>query len=305
MTWLGFSGAVRRVSPRCGVVLCALLVLPQALVLAGTLENEHFQRTWERTDRPVSEGAASRSWIWGPEPISPVIREPYAEAPGGEREVQYFDKSRMEITHPDSGDPASIWYVTNGLLVYELIIGNVQVGDTSFDYVGPAAIPVAGDLDDPNSPTYATFSPMYESNLLAAPPREVGTVIAERVSRHGIVRTDPELASLGIEVAYLDETTNHAIAAPFWGFMNATGPVYEGETLVTAQLFENAFFGTGRPITEAYWASVRVGGTLHDVLLQCFERRCLTYTPGNPDGFVVEAGNVGLHYFNWRYAVAE
>ncbi len=36
------------------------------------------------------------------------------------------------------------------------------------------------------------------------------------------------------------------------------------------------------------------------VLMQCFERRCLTYTPGNPEGFVVEAGNVGQHYHSWR-----
>ena len=37
------------------------------------------------------------------------------------------------------------------------------------------------------------------------------------------------------------------------------------------------------------------------MLIQCFERRCLTYTPGNPDGWQVEAGNVGQHYFHWRY----
>ncbi|MEZ4520625.1 MAG: hypothetical protein R3A46_03120 [Thermomicrobiales bacterium] len=35
--------------------------------------------------------------------------------------------------------------------------------------------------------------------------------------------------------------------------------------------------------------------------MQCFERRCLTYTPGNPEGFIVEAGNVGQHYYSWRY----
>jgi hypothetical protein len=46
---------------------------------------------------------------------------------------------------------------------------------------------------------------------------------------------------------------------------------------------------------------VQVAGTPTDVLLQCFERRCLTYTPGNPDGWQVEAGNVGRHYYEWRY----
>jgi hypothetical protein len=29
--------------------------------------------------------------------------------------------------------------------------------------------------------------------------------------------------------------------------------------------------------------------------MQCFERRCLTYTPGNSGGFATEAGNFGQH----------
>jgi hypothetical protein len=35
--------------------------------------------------------------------------------------------------------------------------------------------------------------------------------------------------------------------------------------------------------------------------MQCFERRCLTYTPANPLAWRVEMGNVGLHYYAWRY----
>ena len=46
---------------------------------------------------------------------------------------------------------------------------------------------------------------------------------------------------------------------------------------------------------------MKVGGVERDVLLQCFERRCLTYTPSNPDGWKVEMGNVGRHYYAWRY----
>ena len=82
---------------------------------------EIFQRVWNRTDLPVDEGVVSRTWMWG-STVSAVISEPYAESPDGTREVQYFDKSRMEITHPD-GDPDSVWYVTNGLLVIEMITG--------------------------------------------------------------------------------------------------------------------------------------------------------------------------------------
>ncbi|MDQ6832243.1 MAG: hypothetical protein M3008_02490, partial [Chloroflexota bacterium] len=67
-------------------------------------------------------------------------------------------------------------------------------------------------------------------------------------------------------------------------------------------LFGNGYAGgVGFPITEAYWVKVRVGGTQKQVLVQAFERRVLTYTPDNPDGFKVEAGNVGLQYLHWRY----
>ena len=37
------------------------------------------------------------------------------------------------------------------------------------------------------------------------------------------------------------------------------------------------------------------------MLIQAFERRVLTYTPGNPAAFQVEMGNIGQHYYDWRY----
>jgi hypothetical protein len=68
-----------------------------------------------------------------------------------------------------------------------------------------------------------------------------------------------------------------------------------------ASLFQDPFYATGLPITEAYWAAVKVEHKYKEVLVQCFERRCLTYTPDNPEGWRVEAGNVGQHYYGWRY----
>lgn len=44
-----------------------------------------------------------------------------------------------------------------------------------------------------------------------------------------------------------------------------------------------------------------VNGQEQDVLVQLYERRVLTYTPSNPDGWQVEMGNVGQHYRHWRY----
>lgn len=68
------------------------------------------------------------------------------------------------------------------------------------------------------------------------------------------------------------------------------------------RLFPNSFYATGYPITEAHWTTTKVAGVERDVLLQCFERRCLTYTPDNPTGWQIEFGNIGQHYYQWRYA---
>ena len=254
-----------------------------------------FQSTWQRTDRPVAEAQAVRSWIWGPQPNTQVVWETYDQAPGGQRAVQYYDKSRMEITNPD-GDPNSIWFVTNGLLATELISGQMQAGDNAFQSRSPAAINVAGDANDPDGPTYASFT-----GLLGATGQPVGTPVTQRVNRAGIVVDEIALADQGVTIGYLDEITNHGIAGPFWDFMNSSGTVYENGAFVNAPLFENAFFATGRPITEPYWATVLVGGTPRLVLMQCFERRCLTYTPDNAPEWRVEMGNIGLHYYAWRY----
>ncbi|MDQ3549372.1 MAG: hypothetical protein M3439_11215 [Chloroflexota bacterium] len=71
------------------------------------------------------------------------------------------------------------------------------------------------------------------------------------------------------------------------------------------QLFDPWFYATGYPITEAYWSRVKLKGIVQDILIQCFERRCLTYAPGNMAGWQVEMGNVGLHYYDWRYNSAQ
>jgi hypothetical protein len=57
----------------------------------------------------------------------------------------------------------------------------------------------------------------------------------------------------------------------------------------------------GYPISEAYWVRVRVGGVERDVLVQLFERRVLTYTPDEQPMWRVQMGNVGQHYYIWRY----
>ncbi len=219
----------------------------------------------------------------------------YEQSPDGRRLVLYFDKSRMEITYPNN-DSTTNWYVTNGLLVVELMTGQVQVGDDSFIELEPANINVAGDPSIEMGVTYATLADLRDAPALAE-----RTLITTVLAADGSTSNDGSLAQLGVRAGPLSLETGHRTASVFWDFMTSEGVVLEDGTADEAPLFENPYFATGLPVTEAYWTMVEVGGTPHQVLLQCFERRCLTFTPANDPGWQVEAGNVGLHYLDWRY----
>ena len=277
------------------LALPAVSPLPAAAGPGPAIAGGTFGNVWVRTDYPVATGAVSRTWMWGPIPGSLALQEPYAEAPGGMRLVQYYDKSRMELTHPD-GDSTSPWYVTNGLLTKELITGRMQVGDNSFQQYAPAQVNVAGDANDPNGPTYATFTPLLGYGAIPN-----GWVIIQTLNRAGQIGADISLSSYNVSALDVGAPTSHTVASVFWDFMTGSGPVWSAGRLTTDALFLNPFYATGYPITEAYWTTVKVGGTPKQVLGQCFERRCLTYTPSNPAGWQVEAGNVGQHYYAWRY----
>jgi glucose/arabinose dehydrogenase len=264
-------------------------------VAGGLIAGGAIANTWARTDQPVRDGAVNRSWMWGPHGMFCAGFEPYADAEGGQRIVQYFDKSRMEINNP-GGDPTSIWYVTNGLLVKEMVTGAIQTGNDSFQQHGRSNLNVAGDLDDDTGPTYETFA-----GLLDRDPLPVGSTIIQSVDRTGNVQDDAAMAQFGVQAVEVAPETGHVVASPFWEFMNSSATVWEDGQLTTGQLFENPYYATGLPISEAYWTTVRVAGTSQSVLVQAFERRVLTYTPSNPDGWQVELGNVGLHYYFWRY----
>ncbi|MEX1158525.1 MAG: peptidase domain-containing protein [Thermomicrobiales bacterium] len=263
----------------------------------GLAIGEAFTRTWQRTDAPVLDGEATRTWMWGPAALEDDRWEDYAESPGSSRAVRYYDKSRMEVSDP-AGDQGSPWYVTNGLLVVELISGRMQTGEHRFEQRDPARLNIAGDAGPGNGPTYASMAA-----LLTAPAREDGELIIQRLDSDGVVTVDPALEAQAVTAAQRVSVPgiDHQIASPFWTFMQSSGPIRQGDTIVQGPLFENPYYATGLPITEAYWATVDVGNVPRDVLLQCFERRCLTWTPDNPEDWRVESGNVGLHYREWRH----
>ncbi|HEX5166762.1 MAG TPA: PQQ-dependent sugar dehydrogenase, partial [Thermomicrobiales bacterium] len=225
--------------------------------------NGAIYERWAHDDLPVLDGSASRTWLWGSSGFSCPMAEEYAEGPNGQRMVQYFDKSRMEITQPE-GDPSSTWYITNGLLATELMTGNIQLGDTLFEQREPAEINVAGDPDDPSGPTYRTFNSVSDHA-----PLTVGTTLTQRINRDGRVWVDGTFAARRVTAAYLDTVTNHTIASPFWDYMHLSGLVFIDGKYLTSPIFENPYYATGRPLTEAYWTSVEVGNVKHDVLAQC------------------------------------
>ena len=182
---------------------------------------DHFQRTWERTDKPVADLAVSRTWMWGPEAFTGPLQEAYSEAPGGSRLVQYFDKSRMEDASWRSTTPP--WDVTNGLLVVEMMTGQLQLGDADFQQRQPALVNVGGDADDPTGPTYVTMA-----QARTAAPLEQGELITWTIDRTGQLGSAPQdvIENGATAETYVPETT-HRVASPFWDFMNSSGLVWQ------------------------------------------------------------------------------
>jgi hypothetical protein len=292
-----------------------------------------FLRKWQRTDRPVLLGRASRPWVWGPVSFA-AASEAYAQGRGGTRAVQYFDKARMEINDPGV-DLTSRYFVTNGLLVVELVSGRVQTGNNEFEPArAPAQIPVAGDADSPDALTYASLAPVASLNGDNRAPDKAGQQVTAVLERSGATRDDPARAG-SVRMVRYEPVLGHNIPSVFWDFMNQKGPVQlsspnaglsagseeereereaggeaaEGSptniTMQTIPIGQEQILDwevdLGYPITEPYWTNVKIAGASKWVLVQAFQRRVLTYVADNPPGWQVEMGNVGRHYFDWRY----
>lgn len=252
------------ISPLAGWSLAA------HIAAASKFADPAFQAQWQ-------QGEAVTPNFYGPLATAhDGQQEAYKEAPGGQRLVQYFDKARMELNSTNGT-------VTSGLLATELVTGKSQAGDATFQSQAPAGISVAGD---PNNvgPTYAQIG---ASGLTTAAASTVGQSTTRSLTRTGASGTfaaggsDPSAT-----IATFDDTTKHNVPKAFVDYRTKAG-------LLTI----------GLAIAEPFWVNgVLVGGQPKDVLVQAFERRVLTYTPSNPDAFKVEFGNIGSHYFTWRYA---
>ena len=235
-----------------------------------------FQKQWQA-------GEAIARNLWGPSLIVPKL-EAYSAAASGYRLVQYFDKGRMELADATTGT------VTNGLLATELITGQIQTGPATFEAHDPAAIPIAGDPDTPG-PTYADLGGSA-STLLAPAPSRVGAPVIASVSASGDVSeaapagtTDVRIvAKTDTTLSVYDSVTHHNVPDAFAAYRAKTG-----------------LSVIGYAKTEPFVATVKVAGVQRQVVVQVFERRVLTYNAANSADFKVEMGNIGQHYYRWRY----
>ncbi len=260
-----------------------------------------MDRLWQRTDQLISDGKVSRSWLWGPRDQGngfTSILEPYAEASHGWRFVTYYDKTRMEVTNPNDQLANNPYYITNGLLVQEMVTGKLQLGNNSFNSFGAAEIPAAGDLSSDNqTPSFSIYA-----GLLNVNKNSNNGEIRRTLLNNGQDFTNNALPDYKVTAVHLVKETNHYIASPFWNYLNLTGLIQDQSGQEKqGRIFEPLFYATGLPITEAYWTTTTVGGESKDVLVQLFERRVLTYTPSNSPAYRVEMGNVGIQYNQWRY----
>ena len=308
MLSLNVHRSLRGVVAALAVALFAVSALPVGAVPWGgdrdRFASPRFEEVWHSADMAVQQGRTTRSWTWGPKPWFDY-KEIYKQSPKGLRQVQYFDKARMEINDPRTTS-GPLGGVTNGLLVVELVSGRIKLGDDP----GPAEnfrssnadIPVAGNPPLHNqfnlsTPVYANFVDIATVDNGYRDPSKIGQRVGTTLARQEPYSMNvlsrgfrQDLAELpGTDIVAYEPATGHNIPRVFHDFIDA-GPVA-------------GIVAFGHPISDAYWITARVGEQDKDVLVQLFERRTVTYTPSNPAAFRVEMGNVGQHYFSWRYQV--
>jgi hypothetical protein len=264
--------------------------------------NTAFQNQWQYSDKAVSEiPGLGRGYTWGPNSFG-IKQESYVEGNGGKRLVQYFDKSRMELGNNNSS-------VTNGLLTKELVTGLRQDGDNTFTQLTPSTVQVVGDDNSSGgnavAPTYASFK-----NVVSLSPGQNKAAqtssVQLTIDHNGNVVPLPigtGTATIPTTIAYYEPVLGHNVPKAFADYMQLQGQVWNGTSFTWGQVYTdnptaNVF---GYPISEPYWTQAVVAGQTRDVMVQLFERRVLTYTPANPDAYKVEMGNIGQHYYQWRY----
>jgi hypothetical protein len=266
-------------------IVCSMLGANVMMVRGATAFGApEFQQTWNTAESVVPN-------FWGPlSTARDGQQEPYKNFPGDVRTVQYFDKTRMEL------NPAR--EVTTGLLTVELKKGRVaigyapQTGAEIFEQRQPAKVGMVGDPGS-SGPTYADLALVQEKDVRtqSTPPPYAYS--------NGQITGAQNLPTRAAQIPFsrlynkLDDPTgtySQYVFYPFWDFIQSL-PLPISQT-------------TGYAISPLIWVHATVGGKPAEVLVQAFERRVLTWNENNPVGKEVEFGNIGQHYYTWRYGSA-
>lgn len=263
------------------VLLVATLVgvslLPIQHTVAPPFANSAFQRLWATQ----SAAAAAEIDLWGNEPLLWRV-EPYANAPGGRRIVQYFDRGRMELTPTADGKQT---IVTQGLLALEMTTGKILLGDQLTESQPPPRIPIDGGPPDDRVATYAALSTVVQRR---APDRVgKGNLPVQWINSTGTTDAPPVVA---LQAGDYVELTGHNIPDVVSAFFDRQP--FGGGSWVEA---------LGYPISEPFWTIYRRSGTPLPSLIQVFQRRILVYTPGTTSEHKFTVANTGRHYYRWRY----
>ncbi len=290
------------------VMLAGNLFLTAQVQAATSDQVAAFRKLWSRTDNLVDDGVVSRSWVWGPKPLSYDYTDQYRYTDNGpvvERALRHYDKGRMEIDPRQT--PDSKWYIRGGTLVKELVEGRLQVNENGakhainpLNVATPADIPVVGDpVVTEATPTYATFTDyasLYGGNRRPeARGQSVTKLINHTADTVQYNSNDPKA-----KIVYYENVTGHNVPQAFMDYFARQGLVQDSAGNQVKEPLFDPLYVFGFPITEPYWARVQVGGKTTLVMLQLFERRVLSYTPTNDPEWQVEMGNAGLHYLAWR-----
>src|SRR5918912_574578 len=187
-----------------------------------------------------------------------------------------------------------------------MVAGKRQGGGKEFKTLRAAEIAGGGDglASDPDAPTYTSFRPVASITVPGAhrAPKRTGRPATATIDRAGQVGDNPALGYYpGSKLAAYSDPLGHNIPQAMWDFLNLKGTAHRDGADIQDQTLANWVYVMGYPITEPYWARVKIGGIYQDVLFQLYERRSLAYVPAMPRGWQVQMGNVGQHYYTWVY----
>ena len=188
-----------------------------------------FQALWQ-------DGEGDHDELLGV-PLNPtsVRHEAYNGSPGDMRLVQYFDKGRMELNRPSTPVASS------GLLTVELLRGQIQTGDATFEIMAPRISPLRGTRRISGRPSRCFSSGRRHCSRPAREDRRPDDACGETAGGTGTYSQGADYPKAAIG-AY-DGATGHNVAAAFATFRAQVGVSM-----------------TGLAVSEPFWSTFEVGG---------------------------------------------